>query len=484
MPDTLLQPKTPVLDFSRAGDLAIANEKAEPHAVRILNSLGFALSPAASAGSEAHQLAWAQSGAMSLTGNTKGPPRLIAAPLALAAQGAFTALRALTPAANPAVRPSLDSYFPSKFNPATLLAERAAIAGYSRSGAQSAGGSCRLLTTADGCIALNLTRGDDWEQLPALLSNNTPQETIARDDWDALARNLYEQKTAELIELAQLLGLALADANAPPSNRDWCRLLQAGVPTTPSLQLPLVVDLSALWAGPLCANLLGFAGARVIKVESLHRPDGARDGPRAFFDLMNGNKESLALDLRSDAGTAQLLTLLQQADIVIESSRPRALRQMGISAEALVADKPGKVWLSITGYGRDAANELRIAYGDDAGVAAGLSRSLLDHYGEYGFCGDAIADPLTGLHAAVAASAAWWSGSGGLLDLSLEAVVSFCSQPQQPINLRVEQCDTGWQLTTAGEATAVALPLARVPAASAKPLGADTQALMREFSLL
>ena len=39
---------------------------------------------------------------------------------------------------------------------------------------------------------------------------------------------------------------------------------------------PLVVDLSALWAGPLCAHLLGLAGARVVKVESLGRPDGAR----------------------------------------------------------------------------------------------------------------------------------------------------------------------------------------------------------------
>jgi hypothetical protein len=44
---------------------------------------------------------------------------------------------------------------------------------------------------------------------------------------------------------------------------------------------------SSLWAGPLCTNLLGLGGARVIKVESTTRPDGARSGPPAFFELLH-----------------------------------------------------------------------------------------------------------------------------------------------------------------------------------------------------
>src|SRR4029453_19173112 len=97
---------------------------------------------------------------------------------------------------------------------------------------------------------------------------------------------------------------------------------------------PLVVDLSSLWAGPLCAHLLGLQGARVVKVESTGRPDGARRGPAAFFDLLHGGPRGVARDLRDPAGAACLRRLLAAADVVVEASRPRALRQLGIEAEA------------------------------------------------------------------------------------------------------------------------------------------------------
>lgn len=423
----------------------------------------------------AHHIAWAQSGAMSLTGRADGPPQLISAPLALAAQGAFSALGSLNS--------QLYSHFTADFNPATLLAERAAIAGHQRRGEQSVGGSCRLLKTADSCIALNLARTEDWDQLSALLSRQPPEEAITEGDWDALARNLLRQSTADILELGHTLGLAIADANHPGASRPWYLITEHGEQQKRPTHTPLVIDLSALWAGPLCASLLGFCGARVIKVESTQRPDGARNGPAEFFDLMNGNKESLALDLHAREGRDQLSRLLQQADIVIESSRPRALRQMGISAEALLSAKPGMVWLSITGYGRDPVNEMRIAYGDDAGVAAGLSLALFEHYGRYGFCGDAIADPLTGLHAAVAASAAWYSGRGGLLDISLEAVTRFCSEPRYPVDIPVTQRGENWCIESEGEIIKVSAPSSRPVIQGAPSLGADNARLTAEFSL-
>ena len=130
---------------------------------------------------------------------------------------------------------------------------------------------------------------------------------------------------------------------------------------------PLVVDLSSLWAGPLCSHLLGLGGARVVKVESTARPDGGRTDDSGFFDLLNHGKASVALDLPSAEGVARLRSLLQAADVVIEGSRPRALRQWGIDAEALLADAAGpRVWVSITGHGRDDAEGVRVAFGDDA----------------------------------------------------------------------------------------------------------------------
>jgi hypothetical protein len=76
------------------------------------------------------------------------------------------------------------------------------------------------------------------------------------------------------------------------------------------------------------------------------------------------------------------------------------------------------VWVSITGYGRREPEGNWIAYGDDAAAASGLAAATGDPDAPL-FCGDAIADPLTGLHAAVAALAHLRAGEGALLELAL-----------------------------------------------------------------
>ena len=239
-----------------------------------------------------------------------------------------------------------------------------------------------------------------------------------------------------------------------------------------------MVDLSSLWAGPLCGQLLQQLGAEVVKVESLHRPDGARRGPSTFFDLLNAGKASVALDFATAEGRAQLATLIESADIVIEASRPRALRQLGIDAEAICARRPGLIWLSITAYGRAPATENWIGYGDDVGVAAGLSALVRAQTGERRIVGDAIADPLTGIHAASLAWQAWRSGAGGLIDLSMYSVVRRC------INWGQKK----WgQSSVFGNTTLTpVLPVSRVraPAGVARELGADTVVQLREAARL
>ena len=92
----------------------------------------------------------------------------------------------------------------------------------------------------------------------------------------------------------------------------------------------------------------------------------------------------------------------------------------------LVEDIPGLTWIAISGYGRQEPQANWIAYGDDAGVAGGLSAEIHKATGDWMFCGDAIADPLTGMHAALAAQASWKSGGGQLLSLSLAGTVQHC----------------------------------------------------------
>ena len=105
-------------------------------------------------------------------------------------------------------------------------------------------------------------------------------------------------------------------APRPRPRRRWrrCRSARPGSRRRPrargrSTEMT-VIELSSLWAGPLCGNLLRLAGARVVKVESTTRPDGSRAGPRKFFDVINGGKRGVALDLGEDDGWKVLRRLL------------------------------------------------------------------------------------------------------------------------------------------------------------------------------
>jgi len=441
---------------------------ASAYGERLLASLG--LSRRLTLADEHPALGWARSGLMALTGRADGAPQMCPIPLAACADGALAALASLAPSG------AFDG-----LRGAQLLSERAAIAGLQRAGSASVGGSCRLLAVAEGSIALNLAREDDWALLPAWL------EQAVAETWQAVADAVRLRSSAELIERGRALGLAVA-ANALPTTMPagWClishdqRLRDAPAPSRP----PRVVDLSSLWAGPLCSHLLQRLGAEVIKVESPLRPDGARKGPAAFFDLLHAGQLSVAIDATTARGRQQLRALLLQADIVIEASRPRALRQLGIDAEQLLAQRPQLTWVSITGYGRDAANEQAIAYGDDAAVAAGLSYWQQAASGEPLFCGDAIADPLTGLHAALAAWATHCAGGGRLLSVSLCEVMRHCiafDPPQSAVAARERAA--AWTRLVRDAGIEVALPSSRVASGTAAALGADTNAVLRELGI-
>jgi crotonobetainyl-CoA:carnitine CoA-transferase CaiB-like acyl-CoA transferase len=184
-----------------------------------------------------------------------------------------------------------------------------------------------------------------------------------------------------------------------------------------------VVNLASLWAGPLAAHVLARLGADVVCVESTGRPDGARATPQ-WFDAMHTGQRSVALDFRRDDGVATLAALLAAADVVIEGSRPRALEQLGISAIELARRGP-RVWVSITGYGRDPAKAMRVALGDDAAAAGGLVGWT---GGDPVFITDAVADPLTGFVAAHAIADAVANGGRWLVDIALARVASTVAQ--------------------------------------------------------
>lgn len=287
-----------------------------------------------------------------------------------------------------------------------ILTGRAGLLGLAPAGRISAGGSTRLLSTRDGWCALTLSRADDVETVPALLE----RADEPTDPWAALAAAAAGRNADEFVARARLLDLPAAvfgEVSSAPT-----RFVPAGQRTSRKLPELLVADLSSMWAGPLCGHLLAAAGATVIKVEGLGRPDGTRGGDPRFFDWMNSSKLSYAIDFRDS-----LRPLLEAADVVIEGSRPAGLIRRGLGPEQL-RGRDGRIWLRITGYGTEGERADRVAFGDDAAVAGGLVGEGVE------FIGDAIADPLTGLTATQAVLDSLGRGGGEIVETALAEVAA------------------------------------------------------------
>lgn len=323
-----------------------------------------------------------------------------------------------------------------------LLTGRAALLGFTGPGRISAGGATRLLPAADGWCALTLSRDDDIAAVPALVE----RDAVDDDPWPVITSWVATRPAADAVARARLLGLPAAvlgeTAAAPPV---ICALGSRSEPR-PARGL-LVADLSSMWAGPLCGQLLLQAGATVVKVESAARPDGTRFGPPVFFDWMNTGKLSYTASFDEPEAVRALLAA---ADVVIEGSRPAALTRRRLGPDDIAA-RPGRVWIRISGHGTDGERADRVAFGDDAAVAGGLVAT--DGDGPV-FCGDAIADPLTGLHAALAVVEALERGGGELIEISMAATAAtYAALPAAtgpPVRLRRPR-----------------------PVAPARPLGAD-----------
>jgi len=326
-----------------------------------------------------------------------------------------------------------------------------------------------MLRTADGWAAVSCARPDDPALLGALVGCD-----VGDDPWPALEAWLLAHSGADLSERAELLGVAGAPirvcATPSVSPTAECPRSVAGL---------LVVDFSALWAGPLCAHLLGAAGARVIKVETPNRLDGARFGNRRFYDLLHAGHESVVLDPGTLTGRHAMARLVAAADVVIEASRPRALERFGLDAEAACAS--GTTWVSITARGRDSD---AVGFGDDVAASSGLVAA--DAAGLPVFVGDAIADPLTGLTAAVRAMSepSDGGGAGRLWDIAMSDVVAATLGPvgePSPVTFRR---GGRWMVTAEVGDVEIASPRRRPgPCDRAAEAGRDTAGVLRELGV-
>jgi formyl-CoA transferase len=114
-----------------------------------------------------------------------------------------------------------------------------------------------------------------------------------------------------------------------------------------------VIDMTHNQAGPACAQILGFLGAEVIKLEDPKGGDVARaqNNDSLFFLVLNANKRSLTLNLKTEEGKALFRRIVAQSDVLLENFGPGALDRLGLGWKALKELNPRLIYATIKGFG-------------------------------------------------------------------------------------------------------------------------------------
>jgi crotonobetainyl-CoA:carnitine CoA-transferase CaiB-like acyl-CoA transferase len=237
-------------------------------------------------------------------------------------------------------------------------------------------------------------------------------------DWDSVERWVRTVPADDVVARGLLLGLAISRPGEAEGTGPGDMLVRmAGSRVRNGARLK-VVDLSRLWAGPLCGRMFADMGADVIKVDTGTETAGSNE----FDASLNSHKRRLRCDFDLAYGS-ELSELVSQADVLITSGRSRSFAQAGMLPEDLLGMRPGFVWIAITAHGWRGCGADRIGFGDDAAVAGGLVDWKAD--GTPAFLGDALADPLTGLVAALAGLDALQRGGGYFADVSMSGTAAW-----------------------------------------------------------
>ena len=194
-----------------------------------------------------------------------------------------------------------------------------------------------------------------------------------------------------------------------------------------------VVDMSRLVAGNMASLQLADAGATVIKVEPLPNGDPLRawrqDGVETFWSVYCRNKESLAIDFRHDDAIPVLRTLIDSADVLVESFRPGTLEAMGLSPDALHRRNPKLIILRVSGFGQTGPYSHRPGFGTIVEAMSGYASRTGERGGGPILPPVALADMISGLYGANGVTTALHqrhkTGRGQVIDLSLlDSIVS------------------------------------------------------------
>ncbi|MFH1463137.1 MAG: CoA transferase [Pseudomonadota bacterium] len=191
-----------------------------------------------------------------------------------------------------------------------------------------------------------------------------------------------------------------------------------------------VLELGRVFSGPLCGMALADMGARVLKVERPGVGDESRrfglhraGGQSCYFNALNRNKKSVALDLAEPADRALFEDLVRRADVLVHNWIQASLDRLGFSWEAVHALNPRLIYCAISGYGAATSFASRPAQDIIAQALSGFMSLTGERDGPPLKSAIPVVDYATGLYAAFAISAALFertsTGEGQLIRLSL-----------------------------------------------------------------
>ena len=210
-----------------------------------------------------------------------------------------------------------------------------------------------------------------------------------------------------------------------------------------------VLDLSLFLPGPAATQLMADHGARVIKVENPRAPEPTRSaaafpwqqgGETVMFRNTQRGKESIALDLKTEASKAALLALARKVDVVVEAFRPGVAQRLGIDYASLSADNPGLIYCSISAFGQTGPWRDRPAHDTATVAAAGILDMTRSPEGDSGpaIIGVPIADMLSSYLALsgilMALNRRHATGQGDFVDISMfESVLAASPNIMGPV---------------------------------------------------
>ena len=169
-----------------------------------------------------------------------------------------------------------------------------------------------------------------------------------------------------------------------------------------------VIDMTHNQAGPACAQMMGFLGADVIKLEEPKGGDVARaqNNDELFFLVFNANKRSLTLNLKTEEGKAHFRKIIAQSDVLIENFGPGALDRLGLGWKDLQAINPRLIYATIKGFGTYGPYAHFKSFEPIAQAMGGAMCVTGHEDGPPTYNWPAIGDSGTGMHMAIAILAA------------------------------------------------------------------------------